>query len=234
MDHPLTYHFEFQDLDINPQKMEHLMGYSQPNSCPEPVTDMIHDIIHKAPKLLDIKGGLLKIDSVKADRQNRILICQEQEFQTGKIVTNHLRYSEKAAWFLCTIGEKLPNSSRILMDQGDFMEGYVVDVAGNLIVEKAMDKIHEILEKEVATEGLNTTNRYSPGYCEWDITEQIKLFSLFPEGYLGVELTETSLMQPIKTLSGVIGIGEKVKNNPYSCDYCTQQNCLYRDKRGGK
>lgn len=231
MDLPISYHFNYQDLDIDPQKMEYLMGYAQPGSCPEPVTEMIHNILERAPKLVDLKGGLLKVDPVKVDRENRLLICREQVFHTGKIVTNHLRHSELAAWFICTVGEKLPNYSRIMMEQGDIMEGYVVDVAGNLIVEKAMDKMQEILEKELAEEGLKTTNRYSPGYCEWDIAEQKKLFSLFPNEFLGVHLTESCLMQPMKTVSGVIGIGKNVKNNPYTCNYCTQANCLYRDKR---
>jgi hypothetical protein len=234
MDKTVTYSFNYQDLDIDPGKMEYLMGYSQAGSCPEPVVEMIIDVLMRAPKLVDIKGGLLICDPITADRKNRVLITKEQIFQTGKIVTNHLKYSEKAAWFICTVGEKLPDYSRILMEQGDIMEGYVVDVAGNLIVEKAMDKMQEILSKEMAKEGLLTTNRYSPGYCEWEITEQQKLFSLFPKNYLGVKLTESSLMQPIKTVSGVIGIGKKVKNNPYTCNYCSQQNCLYRDKKESK
>ena len=117
------------------------------------------------------------------------------------------------------------------MEQGDIMEGYVVDVAGNLIVERAMDKMQAVLEESMHGEGFKITNRYSPGYCEWDIAEQQKLFSLFPENFLGVSLTESSLMQPIKTVSGVIGIGKNVKNNPYTCHYCTQANCLYRDKK---
>lgn len=231
MPQPESYHFNFHDLNIDPGKMEYLMGYTQEGSCPEPIVEMIHEILEKAPILCDIKGGIIISEPVIADRENRVLISKEQIFQTGKIVTNQLRYLEKAAWYICTIGEKLPDYSRILMEEGDIMEGYVADVAGNLIVETAIDKLHSLLEDQMAKNGLLITNRYSPGYCEWDIREQKKLFSLFPENYLGVRLTETSLMQPIKTVSGVIGIGEKVKNNPYTCDYCTQQNCLYRNKK---
>ncbi len=231
MQEPLTYNLNYEDLDIKQEKLEYLMGYSQPGSCPEPIVEMIFDVLMRAPKLCDIKAGIVITDPVVSDRDGRVLISRDQVFQTGKIITNHLKYSEKAAWYLCTVGEKLPGYSRILMEQGDFMEGYVVDVAGNLIVETAMDKIQSILEAKMAEEGMKITNRYSPGYCEWDIIEQKKLFSLFPEKFLGVHLTESSLMQPIKTVSGVIGIGKKVKNNPYTCNYCTQQNCLYRDKK---
>jgi hypothetical protein len=231
MQEPLTYNLNYEDLDIKQEKLEYLMGYSQPGSCPEPIVEMIFDVLMRAPKLCDIKAGIVITDPVVSDRDGRVLISRDQVFQTGKIITNHLKYSEKAAWYLCTVGEKLPGYSRILMEQGDFMEGYVVDVAGNLIVETAMDKIQSILEAKMAEEGMKITNRYSPGYCEWDIIEQKKLFSLFPKEFLGVHLTESSLMQPIKTVSGVIGIGKKVKNNPYTCNYCTQQNCLYRDKK---
>ncbi len=231
MNQPVTYHFKLTDLDITHEKIAHLMGYTQHGSCPEPVMDMIAISLLQASELCDIKGGYLLIDPVRADKENRILYCKEQVFHTGKVVTNQLRNSEKAAWYICTVGEKLPAYSRELMDQGDLMEGYVVDVAGNVIVETAMDLILSKLANEMALEGLKTSNRYSPGYCEWDIVEQKKLFALFPEGYLGVHLTKTSLMQPIKTVSGVIGIGKNVKNNPYTCNYCTQQNCLYRDKK---
>ena len=117
-----------------------------------------------------------------------------------------------------------------VMEQGDIMEGYVVDVAGNYLVERAMDLLQNVIEDEMASQGMKITNRYSPGYCEWDIREQQKLFSLFPENYLDVSLTDSCLMQPIKTVSGVIGIGKDVKLNPYTCHYCTQANCLYRDK----
>jgi len=231
MENPVTYHFDLKDLDIKAEKLEYLMGYSQAGSCPEPVSEMIGEALSKAQELCDIKGGYILLDPVNADRENRILYCKEQVFHTGKVVTNQLKNSVKAAWYICTVGEKLPDYSRELMDKGDLMEGYVVDVAGNVIVETAMDLILSKLAGEMADEGLKTTNRYSPGYCEWDIIEQKKLFALFPKGYLGVHLTDTSLMQPIKTVSGVIGIGENVKNNPYTCNYCTQQNCLYRDKK---
>lgn len=230
MNDVLTYTFNYEELVIDPGDLEHLMGYSQPGSCPAPVVEMIHDILDRAPMLCDIKGGMLITEPVHVDRENRMLKVGQQTFETGKIVTNQLRNSEKAAWFICTAGEKLPDYSRILMEQGDIMEGYVVDVAGNTIVERAMDKMMGILKEDMLMKGLKITNRYSPGYCEWNITEQQKLFSLFPENYLGVHLTDTCLMQPIKTVSGVIGIGKSVKLNPYTCNYCTQANCLYRDK----
>ena len=111
------------------------------------------------------------------------------------------------------------------------MKGYVVDVVGSEIVEKAMDKIQENLASDMQTLGLGITNRYSPGYCDWQVSEQQKLFTFFPENYCGIRLSKTSLMYPIKSVSGLIGIGKNAERKGYSCDFCRMKDCLYRKKR---
>ena len=79
--------------------------------------------------------------------------------------------------------------------------------------------------------GLKITNRYSPGYCGWDVSEQKKLFKILPEKFCGIELTDSCLMHPIKSVSGIIGIGKSVKFNEYTCNLCDEADCLYRNLR---
>jgi len=74
------------------------------------------------------------------------------------------------------------------------------------------------------------SNRYSPGYCNWNVAEQHKLFKLLPKDFCGVSLTESVLMQPIKSISGFIGVGEKIKYHHYKCKFCTQKQCIYKSK----
>ncbi|MCK5694244.1 MAG: methionine synthase, partial [Bacteroidales bacterium] len=76
--------------------------------------------------------------------------------------------------------------------------------------------------------GLHITNRYSPGYCSWNVEEQQKLFSLFPKGTCGISLSESSLMSPVKSISGIIGIGAEVKYREYTCEICPMLNCQFR------
>jgi cobalamin-dependent methionine synthase I len=94
-----------------------------------------------------------------------------------------------------------------------------------------MDLIQHNLKVEMKGIGMGTTNRYSPGYCDWDITEQKKLFGLLPAVFCGISLTESMLMKPIKSISGIIGIGKEVSFKRYSCNYCKDNHCLYRNKR---
>jgi len=117
------------------------------------------------------------------------------------------------------------------MKDGDLLRGYVYDVIGSEVVENAADRMQEELRLTVAGEGLNITNRFSPGYCGWDVAEQHKLFSFFPENYCGITLTESALMNPVKSVSGLIGIGREVRYAPYQCHLCEDKNCIYRGRK---
>ncbi len=146
----------------------------------------------------------------------------------GQIVSGQLGRSEGAAVFLCTAGPGIGELSRHLMSSGDPFTGFIADTIGSLVVERAMDRVQGRLEQFVGTLGLRITNRYSPGYCGWHVQEQQKLFRLLPAGFCGVSLTGTSLMQPIKSVSGVIGLGPAVRHSPYTCRLCELEDCLYR------
>jgi hypothetical protein len=61
------------------------------------------------------------------------------------------------------------------------------------------------------------------------VKDQFKLFSLLPENFCGIRLTDSALMIPIKSVSGIIGIGENVERKNYPCEICNMKDC-YRKK----
>ncbi len=106
------------------------------------------------------------------------------------------------------------------------MAGYIIDLIGSEIVVAALDRMQDELAGKMKSAGLNITNRYSPGDCGWPVTDQHKLFSLFPEKFCGISLSESSLMHPIKSVSGIIGIGKDVRKTAYACDLCEMETCV--------
>ena len=224
-----TYNFTFEELDIRRDIIEDFMGYL-PGQAPDPIPGMIENGLSRAPELCNIQGGyVLAGDLHRADDRLSITV-DDVLFETKRIVANQLRKADRAILFLCTAGPEISNWSKKLMSEGDLMTGYVFDVIGSEVVESAMDLIHNDIEKNMALEGLGVTDRYSPGYCGWQVAEQPKLFSFFPDKYCGISLTESSLMDPIKSVSGIIGVGEKAKRKGYICDLCDMQDCIYRKK----
>ncbi len=119
-----------------------------------------------------------------------------------------MKEADEAALFICTAGLVIGEMSRNSMKGGDLLKGYVYDVIGSEVVEAAADRMQEELRKSMAAPRERITNRFSPGYCGWDVAEQHQLFSFFKDNFCGITLTESALMNPVKSVSGVIGIGK--------------------------
>lgn len=224
-----TFRFDYSSLGVEKATIEKYMGYD--NGSPDPMPDLIEEILDNVAPYCEIQGGYRIFESISRDKKNNLFTIENTTFDIKSIVSNQIRKAEKAALFLCTAGPGVEKWSKEQMQSGDLMKGYVIDVIGSEIVEKAIDRIHYILEKDMKKLNMGVTDRYSPGYCGWQVSEQPKLFSFFPDNYCGIQLSETSLMNPIKSVSGLIGIGPKAERKGYICDFCNQINCLYRKQR---
>jgi len=225
-----TFTFKHNELKISRYAFACAMGYGA-EAMPFPLVEAIDDVLASGDGLCKIEGGYRIIKSVELDRECFSINLDSQIFNVHKIVFQQMKNLESVALFACTAGNGVIEESRRLMNEGEPLKGYVYDVFGSLIVEEAMDRIQEALGARLQEQRLKITNRYSPGYCGWDVAEQKKLFSLLPEKFCGIELTDSSLMRPIKSVSGIIGIGKSVKFNAYTCNLCDEDDCLYRNLR---
>ena len=229
---PRKFVFDYREIPLHRHEIEKFMGY-EAGSSPEPIPEMIEEAMEKAVFHCDIQGGYSVFSEIDKDKKKYLFRIENQVFDIKRIISNQLRKSEKAALFVCTAGKGMGEWSKKLMREGDLMMGYVVDVIGSEVVEKAMDLIHDRLAHEMAQEGYGVTDRYSPGYCDWQVIEQQKLFSFFPKGFCNITLSASSLMDPIKSVSGIIGIGTDLKRKGYPCDFCSLKNCIYRHNNPG-
>lgn len=225
--------YRFDELDIKTSIIEKFMGY-EPGNSPEPIPQLIEEVLAVAPDYCDIKGGYVIQKDIEINRSNKTLRINNIKFNIKKVIASQLRKTETLALFACTAGSGISDYSKKLMHEGDFVKGYIADVLGSEIVESAITKIQDDLEQKIESQGLHITDRYSPGYCGWSVGEQHKLFSFFPENFCGITLTPSSLMYPLKSVSGVIGIGPDVKRKGYVCNMCDMVNCLYRETQQAK
>ena len=229
---PQTFECElsFDQLVLNPENLITVMGYPV-GECPPHVFESIDQVLEQAGELCRIRGGYRLVDGLERFEDGIHYRIGEVEFALGKIISVQLRKASSAALFVCTIGAGLENWSSELMRDGDYVKGFVADMIASETVELAMDQIQNELEKEQQTQGRRITNRYSPGYCGWHVSEQHKLFSLLPPGFCGISLKPSSLMMPIKSVSGIIGIGAEVHKVDYTCRFCDMKDCVYRRRK---
>jgi len=228
-----TFHFDFKDLKLNPLQIETVLGYKKGEDTTI-VSDLIMEILVECHDIINIKAQYTIFNDVMFNAENKSVGINKINFDIHKIVFGQLKKSESIAIFLCTAGSEIGIRSRTAMKERDFLKGYVYDVIGSEIVEAACDMMQADLAMKILQSGEKITNRFSPGYCGWDVVEQHNLFKLIPENYCGIHLTPSALMDPVKSISGFIGIGKYVKYNPYTCRMCNQEDCVYRRVREKK
>ena len=156
------------------------------------------------------------------------VVKEQPAFDMGKIILRQLRGSTAYALFVCTSGTEYEVYQQRLKEQGDMVRVYIADALGSVIAEHCADQMEVTLQENIDKLGWRHTNRFSPGYCGWHVSQQQMLFPLFEGHTCGVRLTDSSLMVPIKSVSGIIGLGPQVKHLDYTCGLCDFQQCYKR------
>lgn len=207
----------YEDLGISLSEIYEQMGYEQavPDEATVKETDMI---------IAEVKGFLRPRFSFFVQREL-------PDFAIGKIIERQLKGAEAYAFFICTAGVEYEAFQERLKKEGDMVRVFIADALGSVIAEKAADQMELSLQENIDKLGWHHTNRFSPGYCGWHVSQQQLLFPLFKGETCGVKLTESSLMLPIKSVSGIIGLGPNVRHLDYTCGLCDFKQCYKRKKK---
>jgi hypothetical protein len=213
-------------ISVDPGEILNLLGISEPEMDPH-TRELVDSYLIKCSEIISPQGGIAWCHASGLDKKGELEI-EGIRFHVGKIIARQLHAAEAVALFAVTAGAGPEALSRELMAEGHYLEAYIVDLIGSGIVESVADQVHEQVRLKARAKGMKITNRYSPGYCSWDVKEQQKLFSILPGGCCGITLSESSLMSPIKSVSGIIAAGPEVTFNPSTCSICPMKNCTYR------
>ncbi len=207
----------FEELGITAADVYEQMGYhdAQPDKATQQETAMI----------------LKEVSQWLRPQFSYFVVNKQPDFEMGNIILRQLRGSEAFALFICTSGLEFETYQHRLKEQGDMVRVFIADALGSVIAEKCADQMEKALQESIDKLGWKHTNRFSPGYCGWHVSQQQLLFPLFQGHTCGVKLTDSSLMIPIKSVSGIIGLGEKVRKLEYTCGLCDFKQCYKRKKK---
>jgi hypothetical protein len=144
--------------------------------------------------------------------------------------------AEALALFAATVGREASARIRELFDARHFALASVLDAVASEATEVAADIVQRAFGKDLA-EGNEVGSwiallRYSPGYCGWHISGQRALFDALKPEEIGITLRESFLMEPLKSISGVIvagpaGIHDFEDVYPFCAD-CRTRGCRER------
>jgi hypothetical protein len=131
---------------------------------------------------------------------------------------------------VCTIGDGLERRAAELWDMRELPLAAMLDSVGSGAVESLAEYVNDLFCQEAIPLGLPVTNRVSPGYGHWDVTQQQALFKMCPGDTIGVTLNEACFMSPVKSISLMAAAGPHAKVDHYfsQCSRCWMRDCAYR------
>lgn len=149
---------------------------------------------------------------------------------SGSSLSSYLEGAEEVCLFLVTIGSSIESEASDRMKRSDSLDGYMLDRIGSMAVEALAESLEDYIRKEYEANQKSVSMRLSPGYCDWTVEEQVKFNEILDFSKIGVRLTESCMMIPRKSISGLIAIGPKglFSKKGSQCGICKLKDCDYR------
>jgi hypothetical protein len=141
---------------------------------------------------------------------------------TSRVLRKNLTNQKTVYPFIATAGREL---DELPVPARDIMRQYCLDIIKTIVLVTGIEYLSDYLRNKHA---LGPVALMNPGEIKaWPLSEQKPLFALFDgaEGQIGVTLTESGVMKPVKSRSGIVFPND---TGFLSCRLCTQFQCLGR------
>ena len=145
----------------------------------------------------------------------------------------------RLAVFALTLGKAVSEEIGSLFAHGYEVEGVFLDAVASRAAENAAEQLGlqwlGALKLGGGVPEASVVLGYSPGYCGWHLSGQKKLLERAGAAEIGITLNDSSLMDPLKSVSGVFAAGgweifADGEDYPF-CGVCATPTCRERRRR---
>jgi len=156
--------------------------------------------------------------------------------ENGTPVPEIAKKADGLALFAVTLGQAVHDKISELFESKELALGSMLDSVASAAAEKAADALETGFLRSLITKGMVDKKavimRYSPGYCGWHVSGQRKLFDYLQPDRIGIMLRDSFLMEPLKSVSGVLIAGKKeihiIEDSYPFCSECKTHSCRER------
>jgi hypothetical protein len=219
---------EGSKIEIDRWEVYQLLGYPREDSAEAKVRDSVRELIEFTKRIITPKyeWTILPIKSI--DNSVRRVSLDGSVELSGEGIAAALKHAYEAGIFLVTIGEQISDTIK-RMEERDVARSFFLDAVASVAVENLAETVHLEIARKAAEKGLYVGHRYSPGFCDWELTQQQILFSILQSDRIGVRLSPSCLMIPRKSVSAVVGLGRSMDQMSVSpCGKCRRKDCMAR------
>lgn len=214
-------------VEINEKEIARLLGYKvkEPN---EEMSQCIREEIEGCIKYIKPQITWEKVN-IRSVSENRVILENNVVLQ-GEFIAKKLLKCQYVIVLVSTIGKELEEIVHKAFASEDYLKGMIVDNIGTTALAYINKVFWNKLIDKIKDSNMGITSCMSPGDKAWDIKEQTKIFQCLKGNEIGVILTESNMMLPIKSTSAIYGFGEEIgiTRIGHICSECSMKNCTYR------
>jgi len=186
---------------------------------PDSDVSEIQPLIEVAMALIEPKA-IYEVSYIEDKLEDAVMVNGRN--LTSRVLRKNLDQAERIFPFVITLGPKLGEKQA---DSTDLLENFYLDTIGNVALNSARKQLKRHLKSEFALEKISSM---APGSLpDWPIEEQAPLFKLLGDvdAAIGVKLSNSLLMLPAKSISGIYFPTEV---SFFSCQLCPRERCESR------
>lgn len=172
-------------------------------------------------------------------KDHQLMIDEGAMIIDSAYVEQGLAQCQRVTVMALTIGAALPETASRDLQEGQLYRGAIADLLGSYGVELLADDFCAHLSQQALSRGLYGTLRYSPGYGDWPLEGQRALMDYLACPQLSVRLSENHMLEPVKSITAIIGWastwqkpeypsgihGQGFCNGGHNCAACTTWAC---------
>jgi len=204
-------------VEVDPEEVRRILHLNRSGDL-----QLMQRLINTATPLIEPKAAF-KLCYIEKKLKDAVIVDGMR--LKSKVLRKNLDPVERLFPYVVTIGPRLEEASRKISDT---LEKYYLDVIGNV----ALTAVRKYLRKHLSTRfALGKISFMSPGSLpDWPLEAQDQLFQLLAdvEDAIGVYLTQSLLMIPTKSVSGIYF---QTEVSFLSCQLCQRGNCPGRKAR---
>ncbi|MFC1992835.1 vitamin B12 dependent-methionine synthase activation domain-containing protein [Chloroflexota bacterium] len=213
-------------FNMNRQRVLCDIGYAPDSKPSSRMEALVNDYIENAHQFISPSFSYVVRDIELVKGTSSIL--EDSIILESGVIARLLEQCKKVAVFVLTIGNYLEDTAARLAQDGLVLQSAVLDAIGSDAAERLADSVGGQISEVAHNQGFTISRRFSPGYCDWDVSQQKMVFQVMKGDCAGVHLTNGCLMLPRKSISGIIGIGPCDVEDYNPCKTCNKDGCVGR------
>jgi hypothetical protein len=160
------------------------------------------------------------------------IILEEDIRISSSLVANVLKNAHTIIPFVCSIGDGIEKLAR-QTSSDDPVLSMALDALGSAAVEQLIMEVCQRYELEATVISEFVSQPIGPGLEGWSVQEgQPLIFKLVDAASAGIYLSDSMLMNPIKSSSFILGVSRTPFETGSTCEYCNlKETCRYKGNR---